>query len=216
MQEQLAAMLLDLGAVSLSPNAPYTWASGLKSPVYCDNRLVISDVSARRIVIQGFQSLYAGMEEKPDLIAGTATAGIPHAAWLAEAEARPMIYVRSSEKKHGRKNQIEGRLRTGQSVLLIEDLISTGGSSIKAAQAIHDQGGKVLCVASIFSYGFNVADQGFRDAGLAYQSLTGLDDLMQVAIRRNLISSEDIQTLHTWSKDPQAWSNAYIKANPQT
>ena len=210
MQIQIAKMLLDLGAVSLAPTDPFTWASGLKSPIYCDNRLVISNVEARRLVISGFVELVTALDSRPDLIGGTATAGIPHAAWLAEQCSLPMIYVRSSEKAHGRKNQIEGKLLPGQTVFLVEDLVSTGGSSVKAAEAISLQGGIVIQIASIFSYGLISAEQNFRERHLPFKSLTTMQVLLQVALEKNLVSQPDLAVLTEWARDPKAWSNQWI------
>jgi len=206
MERKIAELLLELGAVTLSPLKPFTWASGLHSPIYCDNRLIISHVEARRTVISGFIELFESLTTKPDVIAGTATAGIPHAAWLAEAVALPMIYVRSSEKKHGRKNMIEGHLQQGQAVLLIEDLISTGGSSINAASAITNQGGQVIHVGAIFTYEMKHAIARFLNESLDFSCLTGLSTLLSVAMEKQMISQKELELLQLWSNDPISWS----------
>ena len=207
-RRQIAEQLLDLAAVSLNVAQPFTWSSGLRSPVYCDNRLLISSVPDRRRVIAAFVDLIQTHFPDPDVIAGTATAGIPHAAWLAEALAVPMAYVRSSEKKHGKKNLVEGRVRAGQRVVLIEDLISTGGSVIKAAAGLHENGAEVVGVAAIFSYGFDKARRNLEQASLKWRSLTDLETLIAVAADRNELSVDDRQTLDQWRMDPVAWSDA--------
>lgn len=209
MEKKIAEILLELKAVSLSPENPFTWASGLRSPIYCDNRLVISDVAARRVVMEGFMSLVNSLPSKPDIIAGTATAGIPHAAWLADALQLPMIYVRSSEKKHGRRNLIEGTCPEHSEVFLVEDLISTGGSSVAAALAIRNTGARVLHVASIFSYGLKRASSTFCTNQLEFTSLTNLATLQELAHQQNRISDQELQSLRDWARDPQAWSDAH-------
>ena len=204
----IAAVLLKLGAVSVRPRQPFTWASGLKSPLYCDNRLLISTVAERRRVIDGFCRAVAAMDRKPDVIAGTATAGIPHAAWLAEALSLPMIYIRGAEKKHGKQNRIEGRVAAGAAAVVIEDLVSTGGSSISAVDALREQGVEVLAVISVFQYGLDKAASNFQTAGVPLVSLTNLDALLEEAVAQGGIDAEERELVARWRRDPAAWSDA--------
>ncbi len=208
-QHTIAKILLDLGAVSISPHRPFTWASGLRSPLYCDNRLLISTVSERRTVIDAFARLLEDRGWRPDVIAGTATAGIPHAAWIAEVCSRPMVYVRSSEKKHGRQNLIEGALPAKAHAVVIEDLISTGGSSVKAAASLRAAGASVLGVAAVFQYGMAKARQNFEEAGLAYATLTDLDALLDVALQEGRLTADEKKLVTQWRRDPVLWSERY-------
>jgi len=208
-KKNIAGILLDLKAVSVSPRKPFTWASGLRSPLYCDNRLIISTVNERRVVVDAFLNLMKAMDWQPDVVAGTATAGIPHAAWIAEKLSIPMIYVRSAEKKHGRKNLIEGSLAQGSKVVVIEDLISTGGSSVKAAAGVQEAGGQVLGVAAIFQYGMQKAQDQFDAAGLPFATLTNLETLLQVAGEKGILSDEEKDLVSLWKQNPAAWSETY-------
>lgn len=204
----IAAALLRLGAVCLAPQRPFTWASGLKSPIYCDNRLIISTVEERRQVIAGFRAMAEALPVRPDVIAGTATAGIPHAAWLAEALSLPMIYIRGSEKKHGKQNLIEGRLEAGAKVVVIEDLVSTGGSSIAAVEALRERGGEVLAVLAIFQYGMALAAENFGRAGVPLHTLSDLASLLEEAVASGALSEADRAAVEDWRRDPVAWSDA--------
>ena len=151
LKDELTRELLEIKAVQINANDYFTWTSGIKSPIYCDNRLTMSYPAVRKKIVTAFAEKIAAMEEKPDIIAGCATAGIPHAAWLAEKLDLPMVYVRSKPKGHGKGNQIEGKISRGQKVLVIEDLISTGGSSIESAKALQAEGADVLAVFAIFT-----------------------------------------------------------------
>ena len=162
---QIAQALLDIGAVKISLDPPFTWSSGLKAPIYCDNRLIISHPKTRQLLIKAMLEVIDKQFSELEVIAGTATAGIPHAAFLAQVLDLPMIYVRSSPKGHGMHNQIEGQLEKGQKVLMIEDLISTGGSVLKAAQAVEAAGGQVIGVLAIFNYLLQVGKDNFAKAG---------------------------------------------------
>ncbi len=211
-QTELARLLLDLGAVSLSPRQPYTWASGLKAPIYCDNRLIISDVAARRRVADGFARLLTARAWRPNLIAGAATAGIPHAAWLAEKLDLPMVYVRASAKKHGKQNRIEGAPPPHARAVVIEDLISTGGSSIRVAEALRADDVEVLGVAAIFQYGMAKAAANFQEADLDWASLTDLTALLAVAAGDGRLSGSETAMVDAWRRDPAAWSeNARVE-----
>jgi len=208
-EQVIASILLELGAVSISVSPPFTWASGLKAPLYCDNRLLLSTVTQRRSVCSAFRALLQEQAWQPAVIAGTATAGIPHAAWLAEALSLPMVYVRSAEKGHGKKNLIEGRLEPGAPCVLVEDLISTGGSVLKAAAGLREAGAELLGVAAVFQYGLPAASAHFAAANLAFASLTDLESLLAVAMSENRIQDGDRDIVREWRKDPAAWSRAH-------
>lgn len=208
MDRIIARSLLEIGAVSLRVDPPFTWASGRLAPVYCDNRLLMSYPERRRQVSEGFADLMARKGWRPDVIAGTATAGIPHAAWLSERMGLPMAYVRGEAKKHGKGNRVEGRIAAGDKVVLIEDLISTGGSSIEAALGIAEAGADLLGVAAIFTYGLEKADNAFTRAGIRYTALTDFPVLLQVALEMEKLAPEDKAILADWQKDPAAWSRS--------
>lgn len=202
---ELAQRLLHIKAIKLNPKAPFTWASGLRSPIYCDNRIVLSYPDHRRFVIQAFAEQAASFAAA-DIIAGVATAGIAHGALLAEQLDKPFIYVRSKAKGHGRQNQIEGELQAGARVLVIEDLISTGGSCLKAVEALREAGAQISGVLAIFTYGLPKATQAFTAAKVPYATLTNYETLLQVAIEHQYIDQAEQQTLSVWSEDPAAWS----------
>ena len=202
----VAADLLALGAVSLRPSEPFTWASGLKSPIYCDNRLTMGDPDTRGRLTERFAALLAARGVAPDVIAGTATAGIPHAAWLAHRMAKPLVYVRATPKAHGRGNQVEGPLPAGARVVLVEDTVSTGGSCLAAVEALRAAGAEVLGVLAIFSYGFERAVRAFEAAGVPLAALTTYDDLVAEAERRGIVSAADLGALRAWRADPEGWS----------
>lgn len=194
----VAQSLLNEKAVFLRPAEPFTWASGIKSPIYCDNRLLISRPEVRRFITKAFQELVHSKGLKPEVIAGTATAGIPWAAWLAEALELPMVYVRSSAKDHGRKNLIEGQVTPGASTLLVEDLISTGKSSLAAVNALRDSEMKVLAVVGLFHYNFPQAHEVFKRHDVTALPLCTLDDMLPVAIERGDISSTQAEDIRSW------------------
>ncbi|RHH71141.1 MULTISPECIES: orotate phosphoribosyltransferase [Vagococcus] len=203
--KQIAKELLSIKAVSLSPNEPFTWASGIKSPIYCDNRLTMSYPDVRRLVAKGLANLIKENYPSVEVIAGTATAGIPHAAWVAEELGLPMVYIRGKSKDHGKKNQIEGRIDNGAKMVIIEDLISTGGSVIDAAQAAKREGANVLGVAAIFTYQLPSGVENFKAAGIPFDTLTNYDELIDVAIENDYISQDDRLLLQEWKKDPASW-----------
>lgn len=204
--KEIAKHLLDIKAVSLSPTAPFTWASGLKSPIYCDNRVTMSYPVVRRQIAQGLAQLIQDTYGEIDVVAGTATAGIPHAAWVAEILDLPMIYIRSSAKKHGKGNQIEGVLHEGQRVVVIEDLISTGGSVLEATDAVENAGGKVLGVAAIFTYELAQATKQFSAKNMAFTTLTQYSTLIEVARENGFISENELKLLMQWRENPQEWN----------
>lgn len=202
---QIAAHLLQIGAVHLRPQEPFTWTSGIKSPIYCDNRITMSHPPVRRQIAKAFAATIRERFAGAEVIAGTATAGIPHAAWVAELMDLPMIYVRDKAKGHGRQNQIEGDLKPGQKVVVIEDLISTGGSSLKAAEAVKAEGGDVLGVAAIFTYQFAEAEKLFAEAGVPMTTLSNYTALLGAAKELGVISAEQEQVLMEWRKAPKTF-----------
>jgi orotate phosphoribosyltransferase len=208
MERAIARSLLEIGAVSLKIDSPFTWASGRLSPIYCDNRLLMSYPERRREVTKGFVAIIEGQGWSPDVIAGTATAGIPHAAWLADHLGLPMVYVRGSAKQHGKGNRIEGVLEAGKKVVLVEDLISTGGSSIDAAKGVVEAGGELLGVGAIFTYGLEKATTAFADAGFPFATLTTFNVLMEQAIEMGSLSPEHKDVIAEWQQDPAAWSSS--------
>lgn len=203
--EQVASYLLKIGAVALRPQEPFTWTSGIKSPIYCDNRLTMAFPEVRGYIADAFAQLIISQYPDADVIAGTATAGIPHAAWVADKLNLPMAYIRDKAKGHGKQNQIEGRITPGQKVVVIEDLISTGGSSIKAAQAVQEAGGEVLAVLAIFSYELDRAVDAFAAAEMPLQTLSNYSTLIDVALAQGKIAATDVELLRSWRKDPSSF-----------
>ncbi|MGY4689763.1 orotate phosphoribosyltransferase [Salibacterium sp. K-3] len=203
MKEWLADELLKIEAVSLSPNDPYTWTSGIKSPIYCDNRLTLSYPALRKAIAEGLAGMIKEKYPQADVIAGTATAGIAHAALAADMLELPMIYVRSSSKSHGKENRIEGEIRKGQQVVIVEDLISTGGSVVKVKDALLDNGAEVLGTAAIFTYGLQKGMDQLQEAGLEWDTLTDYGTLIETALENNYLSSKEASRLRLWKKDPE-------------
>lgn len=203
---RLAADLLAIEAVSLSPNDPFTWSSGLRAPIYCDNRITLSHPRIRRGIAQGFEDLVDMHDWTPHVIAGTATAGIPHAAWLADRLNRPMAYVRSASKEHGRRKRIEGVVESGHRVVLVEDLISTGQSALSAVQALRDAGATVSAVLTIFSYELEASADAFAEAEVPLHTLSSFSALREVARETNQLSDEAADVLDEWRRDPERWS----------
>jgi orotate phosphoribosyltransferase len=202
----IARDLLDIGAVRFSPDEPFTWTSGLRSPIYCDNRLTIGHPGVRRRIAEGFAAFIEANSLRPEIIAGTATAGIPHAAWLAEMTGLPLVYVRSSAKGHGAGRQIEGPFEPGSRVVLVEDLVSTGGSSVAAVKALRSAGLEVSHVIAIFSYELPAATAAFQDAGIPATSLTTINALLEVAGETGTLDAESIESIRRWQRDPTVWS----------
>ncbi|WP_309122922.1 orotate phosphoribosyltransferase [Paenibacillus sp.] len=205
LEQDIASALLSIGAVSLRPQEPYTWTSGIRSPIYCDNRLTMSHPNVRETIANGFAALIQEYYPQADVVAGTATAGIPHAAWVAQKLGLPMIYVRDKAKGHGKQNLIEGQLAPGQKVVVIEDLISTGGSSLKAAQAVNEAGGQALAVLAIFSYQFEKAEEAFRAGGIPLRTLSNYTALLEEALRAKKIRPEDVAALSAWRLQPETY-----------
>ncbi|AME09200.1 MULTISPECIES: orotate phosphoribosyltransferase [Gemella] len=200
-ENQIAKHLLDIGAVTLRPNDYFTWTSGIKSPIYCDNRITMSYPTTRREIANGLSELIGKFFPDVEAVAGTATAGIPHAAWVSEILNLPMVYVRNSKKKHGKTNQIEGRLIAGQKVVVIEDLISTGLSSLKVVKALEEAGVVVLGVVAIFSYDLLKAKEAFAKDNVVYHTLTNYNYLIEEALNNGYIKKEDVEKLLKWRND---------------
>lgn len=198
LEKDVARHLLEIKAVQINPKEYFTWTSGIKSPIYCDNRLTMSYPTIRRKIVDAFVQKIENLSEKPDVIAGCATAGIPHAAWLAERLDLPMVYVRSKPKGHGKGNQIEGDLKKGQKVLVIEDLISTGGSSIDSAKALQNEGAEVINVFAIFTYGLKKATQAFQKENLPFQTITNFDQLIEALIEDEKLNEQEKAELLQW------------------
>ena len=207
LERTIAQHLLNIQAVALRPNEPFTWTSGIKSPIYCDNRLTMSYPEIRDAIAEGFASLVKQYSPDAEVIAGTATAGIPHAAWVADKLGLPMAYIRDKAKGHGKQNQIEGIIRPGQKVVVIEDLISTGGSSLKAALAVKEAGAEPLAVLAIFSYQLEKATSAFEEAGIPLRTLSNYTALTQTALEHGVIQAEDMDVLQAWRHDPTTWGN---------
>lgn len=207
---EIAKILLKLKAVTLSPGDPYTWASGIKSPIYCDNRLTLSYPEDRSLVEKGLVDLIKDQYPEVEYIMGTATAGIPHAAIIADKMGLPMGFVRSSNKDHGKQNKIEGARIEGAKVVVIEDLFSTGGSSIEAAKALEEVGYEVLGIVSIFTYNMKNAEENFKAAGFKHHSLTNFDELIEVAHEMDYIKESEIEKLKLFRDNPKdsSWMNA--------
>lgn len=205
----VAEFLLKIKAVELKPDNPFTWASGLKSPIYCDNRKTLSYPKIRTFLRQEFLTAIESQYGRPDVIAGVATGGIALGALVAQALDLPFVYVRSEAKNHGLGNQIEGVLEEGQRVVVIEDLISTGGSSLNAVRALRDANARILGMVAIFTYGFDNAKENFKDAKCKLTTLTDYDTLLKQALASHYITEKQLTALKTWKKNPEAWSESF-------
>jgi orotate phosphoribosyltransferase len=202
---QIAAHLLETEAVKLRPDAPFTWSSGWFSPIYCDNRITLSYPAIRSFIKTALAEEIRAHFPHAEAIGGVATAGIAQGALVADELALPYIYVRPEPKSHGMGNQIEGRLQQGQKVVMIEDLISTGGSSLKAAQAVIQAGGEVIGMAAIFTYGFEKATQNFKAANIPLVCLSNYQNLLGIALEQGYIKPDMLETLSDWRKSPETW-----------
>ncbi len=201
----VAKILLEIGAITLSPSKPYRFVSGIFSPIYCDNRLLMSYPKEREKIINYFIDIIREKNLNFDVVGGIASSGIPHAAWLAERLGKPMIYIRKRTKEHGKENLIEGKLERNQKVVIIEDLISTGSSSVNGVEAVRNHGGIVEYCLAIFTYEMGKAKGDFRNAKCELVSLSDFTTLIEVASEKNYIKSEDRQKTIEWNKDPQNW-----------
>lgn len=209
MKRTIAKHLLDIHAVLLRPENPFTWTSGIKSPIYCDNRLTLSYPAVRRDIEAGLCEIIKNEYPECEMLMGTATAGIPHAAIMADKLDLPMGYVRSSAKKHGRGNQVEGLVKEGMKVVVVEDLISTGGSSLECVEALREAGCEVLGLIAIFTYGLDKATVNFENAHCPFVTLSNYDTLIEVAKEHDYIKHEDMEKLKAWKVDPsdESWMN---------
>jgi orotate phosphoribosyltransferase len=205
--KELAADLLKINAVVLRPENPFIWSSGWKSPIYCDNRLTLRYPAIRKKIAKAFKEIIDDKFGAVDVITGTATAGIPHAAWVAEAMDKPMAYVRSKAKSHGMTNQIEGGIAKGQNTVIIEDLISTGGSVLSVAEVIKVIDADVSGICAIFTYGFEKASKEFENHNLKVYTLTDYPTLIDVAIEQGYVEGSELSVLNEWREKPDTWPN---------
>ena len=202
---EVAEYLLEIKAVVLSPDQPFTWASGLKSPIYCDNRKTLSYPRVRTFIKTAFAEIISEEFKGVEVIAGVATAGIPHGALVADVLNLPFVYVRDKPKGHGLGNQIEGKLEPGQKVVLIEDLISTGGSSLKAVEALRASGAEIMGLGAIFTYGFEKSVKAFEEANCKFFTLSNYESLLDKAVENDYVKAADKDELMKWYKAPEAW-----------
>jgi orotate phosphoribosyltransferase len=207
--QDIAASLLNIGAVSLRPDQPFTWTSGMKSPIYCDNRVTISFPEIRNQIAEGFAAVIRANYPDAEVIAGAATGGIPHAAWVADKLGLPMVYVRDKAKGHGKENKIEGVLKPGQKTIVIEDLISTGGSSLKVAESVREVGAEAQAVIAIFTYEFPKAAQAFADASVPLHTLSNFSALIDVAVQQGVVKPEHVELLQAWKNDPAEYAKSF-------
>ena len=205
--EKIAEFLLQIKAIKLQPTNPFTWASGWKSPIYCDNRVTLSHPKVRTYIREQLVKSIIAEFGKPDVIAGVATGAIAQGALVAEAMGLPFVYIRSSAKEHGMGNLIEGEIKKGQTVVVIEDLISTGQSSLKAVNALVAEGCVVKGMAAIFTYGFKTATDNFKKAKCKLITLSDYETLVKEAVRSNYVTEKDIKSLKEWRENPSQWLN---------
>ena len=204
--EKTAELLLQINAIKLNPKNPFTWASGWHSPIYCDNRLILSFPAIRNFVREEFAKHIEKQFGKPDVIAGVATGAIGIGMLVAEYMGLPFVYVRPEPKKHGRQNQVEGFLQKGQNVVVVEDLISTGNSSLLAVEALKEAGANVKGMVAIFTYGFDVAVDNFKNANVELNTLADYEHLLHLAVAKNYITENELATLQEWRKSPSTWN----------
>ncbi|MFP9114389.1 orotate phosphoribosyltransferase [Flavobacterium sp. RHBU_3] len=205
--KKTAELLLQINAIKLNPKNPFTWASGWKSPIYCDNRITLSFPPIRNYIREEFAKFIEKEYGKPDVIAGVATGAIGIGMLVAEYMGLPFVYVRPEPKKHGRQNQVEGFLQSGQNVVVVEDLISTGKSSLQAVEALREAGAHVKGMVAIFSYGFNVAEENFKNANVSLHTLGNYENLLELAVNKQYITEAEQETLKEWRISPDTWSN---------
>jgi len=202
--KNIAKKLLEIKAVIITnQDNLFTWASGIKSPIYCDNRLIMGYPEFRNIVANEMAKIILDLDEEIDVIVGTATAGIPHAAWVSNILNKPMAYVRNSSKEHGKQNKIEGLVKKGDNVVVIEDLFSTGGSAINAVHALSDVGANIIKVISIFSYNFDLLKEKFEKENIDYVSLTDYKTLLPIAVETGYIKEDEYEILKKWNENPK-------------
>lgn len=203
--EKTSELLLQINAIKLNPRNPFTWASGWNSPIYCDNRITLSFPAVRNYIRDEFSKNIEKQFGKPDVIAGVATGAIGIGILVAESLGLPFVYVRPEPKKHGRLNQVEGYLQKGQNVIVVEDLISTGNSSLLAVEALKEAGANVKGMAAIFSYGFEIASENFKNANVDLYTLSNYENLLPLAVAKRYITEEEEITLQEWRKSPSKW-----------
>ena len=203
--KKTAELLLRIKAIKLSPENPFIWASGWNSPIYCDNRTTLSYVMIRNFIRENLSKVILQKHGQPDVIAGVATGAIAIGVLVAQELGVPFVYVRPEPKKHGRQNQIEGFLDSGQNVVVVEDLISTGKSSLNAVKALKDAGASVKGMVAIFNYGFDLAEKNFKKANVELTTLSDYENLLEQALDTDFISSKQLKTLQTWREDPGNW-----------
>ena len=204
--EKTAELLLQINAIKLNPKNPFTWASGWQSPIYCDNRLILSFPAIRNFVREEFSKHIEKEYGKPDVSAGVATGAIGIGILVAEKMGLPFVYVRPEPKKHGRQNQVEGFLQKGQNVVVVEDLISTGNSSLLAVEALKQAEANIKGMAAIFNYGFGVADDNFNKAKITLKTLSNYENLLHLAVEKDFINENEYQTLKEWRENPSTWN----------
>ena len=205
-KSETAELLLKLKAIKLQPNDPFTWASGWKSPIYCDNRIILSNIGCRNKIANYFSQLITEKYKDVDVIAGVATGAIGIGILVAEKLNLPFIYVRPEAKKHGRQNQIEGEVSKGKKIIVIEDLISTGKSSLNAVKALREAELDVLGMIAIFTYDFEISKNNFLKNSVKLNTLSNYSELLKKAVEINYVSEKDIETLEKWNKSPESWS----------
>lgn len=204
--QQTAELLLQINAIKLNSKNPFTWASGWKSPIYCDNRIILSFPAVRNYIRDEFAKHIEEKFGKPDVIAGVATGAIGIGILVAETMGLPFVYVRPEPKKHGRQNQVEGFLQKGQNVVVVEDLISTGGSSLLAVEALRNEGANVKGMTAIFTYGFPISKERFEVANLDVFTLSNYENLLQKAVDKQYVSENELETLSAWNANPSEWN----------
>ncbi|MDC1226624.1 orotate phosphoribosyltransferase [Algibacter sp.] len=204
--KKTAEVLLQINAIKLKPNTPFTWASGWKSPIYCDNRIILSFPPIRNYIRETMGKYIEKQYGKPDVIAGVATGAIGIGMLVAEYLGLPFIYVRPDAKGHGRKNQIEGFVESGQNVVVVEDLISTGKSSLNAVRALKEAGINVKGMVAIFTYGFDIATENFKKENIDLNTLSNYENLLEQALETNYISEKELKTLSEWNINPSEWN----------
>ena len=203
--KQIAGSLLQIKAIKLNPTNHFTWASGWYSPIYCDNRKILSYPAVRKQVYEAFADLIAEKYPEAEVLAGVATGAIAHGVLVAEKMGKPFIYVRSAPKSHGLTNQVEGEVKPGSKVVVIEDLVSTGGSSLSAVDALKKAGCDVLGMVAIFTYGFPTAEQNFTNAGVKLDTLRNYNTMIEMAIEQGYVHPDELETLKEWRRDPASW-----------
>ena len=203
--QQTAELLLQINAIKLETKNHFTWASGWKSPIYCDNRVILSFPAVRNYIRDEFVKQIEDKFGRPDVIAGVATGAIGIGILVAEAMGLPFVYVRPEAKKHGRQNQVEGFLQKGQTVIVVEDLISTGGSSLMAVEALRNEGANVKGMAAIFTYGFPISEEKIAEAKVEVYTLSNYENLIEKAVEKIYVSEEELETLQSWNSNPSEW-----------